>query len=418
MEPWKTEIRKKTLKNGATVILIRKPDYVQSFFLCGFGTGGFNVRERIAGETIQNRTGCAHFLEHQMFHYHDEDVSDLFAKMQAQTNAFTSYTETAYYFSTTADIERPLSLLLDFVQGLDITEKTVEKEKGIILSEYAMYDQNPDFRLVKELYASMYGRHPLKYDILGTEHDIEQMSVTDLKAFYARNYDPSRMVIVGITGQELDPVFQHIEEQEEKYPSRIESKAVRFFPEEPAQVARAFYSMEMDVSAPFVGFAYKLHGYETLEQCLKVDTAVSLWLDCVLGPVNPQYQTWLDHQVISQMWGAEADFHKDHGYILFYAQTEKVDAFRQVVESIARGEQEIDPEGFESLKIQALARNIRSLDHFESLAIEMMRAELDGYDYLEWLDLVEELTLDEVLDIVKSLDFSNVCEVRIDPLRD
>ena len=110
--------------------------------------------------------------------------------------------------------------------------------------------------------------------------------------------------------------------------------------------------------------------------------------------------------------------HKDHGYILFYAQTEKVDAFRQVVESIARGEQEIDPEGFESLKIQALARNIRSLDHFESLAIEMMRAELDGYDYLEWLDLVEELTLDEVLDIVKSLDFSNVCEVRIDPLRD
>lgn len=48
----------------------------------------------------------------------------------------------------------------------------------------------------------------------------------------------------------------------------------------------------------------------------------------------------------------------------------------------------------------------------------MMRAELDGYDYLKWLDLVEELTLDEVLDIVKSLDFSNVCEVRIDPLRD
>ena len=46
MKPWKTEIRKKTLKNGATVILIRKPDYVQSFFLCGFGTGGFNVRER------------------------------------------------------------------------------------------------------------------------------------------------------------------------------------------------------------------------------------------------------------------------------------------------------------------------------------------------------------------------------------
>lgn len=49
--------------------------------------------------------------------------------MQAQTNAFTSYTETAYYFQTTSDIEKPLALLLDFVENLDIDQQSVEKEK-------------------------------------------------------------------------------------------------------------------------------------------------------------------------------------------------------------------------------------------------------------------------------------------------
>ena len=68
--------------------------------------------------------------------------------MQAQTNAFTSYTETAYYFQTTSDIEKPLALLLDFVENLDIDQQSVEKEKESILSEYNMYEQNPEQRLL------------------------------------------------------------------------------------------------------------------------------------------------------------------------------------------------------------------------------------------------------------------------------
>jgi len=110
----------KKLKNGALVILIQKPDYVQSLFMCGFGVGGFNIKERSENMVYENKGGCAHYLEHQMFRYQGEDVTDLFAKMQAQTNAFTSYSETAYYFYTTSEIEKPLQLLLDFVQNLDI----------------------------------------------------------------------------------------------------------------------------------------------------------------------------------------------------------------------------------------------------------------------------------------------------------
>lgn len=409
------EIRKKTLKNNTRVILIRKPDYVQSFFLCGFGTGGFNILEKVGDQWIENPTGCAHFLEHQMFRYKDEDVTDLFARLQSQTNAFTSYSETAYYFSTTASIEEPLKLLLDFVQDLNITQETVEKEKGIILSEYAIYDQNPDFRLVKELYGSMYKNHPLKIDILGTEEDISQMRVEQLQGFYTRNYDPSEMVLVGITGLPLDPIFDLIEKHEENYPMQIKEKSTRQFLEEPEEVVRKTFSMDMDVSMPYLGLGYKLHGYPKIEECLKVDVAVALWLDCVFSPLNPNYQTWLDDQIISQVCGAESDFSKDHGYIIFYGQTEKIEEFKEIIKEIVSDSFLIDRESFESVKIQSIARNLRSLDHFESLAIENMRAELEGYDYFQALRIVEQLTYEDVMKIIDSLDFSQVTEVLIKP---
>ena len=63
------------------------------------------------------------------------------------SNAFTSYGETAYYFSTSEDVREPLNLLLDFVQDLDISDASVEKEKGIIVSELNMYLQMSDNRL-------------------------------------------------------------------------------------------------------------------------------------------------------------------------------------------------------------------------------------------------------------------------------
>ncbi|WP_300962075.1 hypothetical protein, partial [uncultured Dubosiella sp.] len=52
------------------------------------------------------------------------------------------------------------------------------------------------------------------------------------------------------------------------------------------------------------------------------------------------------------------------------------------------------------------------------LAIENMRAHLEGYDYFEAIEIVESLSWDEVQNIVSSLDFSHVCEVQILPQRE
>ena len=139
-----------TLPNGLKVVLWQKKGYEKSYFMMTTPLGALDIEQVDAdGKAFQFEPGTAHFLEHKMFEDEDKDVMNLFSEMGANVNAFTSYTETAYHFTTSEDPEAPLNLLLDFVQRLTISEESVEKEKGIIIQELQMYQQMSDSRLMK-----------------------------------------------------------------------------------------------------------------------------------------------------------------------------------------------------------------------------------------------------------------------------
>jgi predicted Zn-dependent peptidase len=61
--------------------------------------------------------GVAHFLEHKMFEKADHDAFDLFGKLGADANAFTSFTQTRYLFSTTSHLHENLDVLPGFCSG-------------------------------------------------------------------------------------------------------------------------------------------------------------------------------------------------------------------------------------------------------------------------------------------------------------
>lgn len=398
----------KTLPNGTRVVLIRKPGFSRSLFLAGFGTGGLFLQERQKDGTIRKaRSGSAHFLEHQMFRLNGQDVSDDMAAMQASANAYTAYDETAYYFQTTADPLPPLALLLDFVQTLDITEASVNKEKGIILSEYDMYDQNPDARLIQETMKSLYRHYPLNTDILGTPEDIQDMSVQDLRTFYETWYDPARMIVVGVTHLPLEPVMTFIEEHERAYPGHPERDSRPCFEPEPETVVRKTHTLEMDVLEPYVCVGFKMRPEGDVRQSLRRDLAVSFWIDGLFSPLNPEFQGWIDRRILAQVYGAEGDFTPDHAYLLFYAQTDKAQEFIQLVQDIITRRPELPEATFEILKRQNLARSLRLQDSFQGLAQKQLRGSLDGITLEEMTDMARQITLEDMCRTVAGLDFEN-----------
>ncbi|HZG71007.1 MAG TPA: insulinase family protein, partial [Chondromyces sp.] len=142
------ELYHEKMENGLDVYILPKKGFNKTFatFTTKYGSIDNQFIPLGKEEFIKVPDGIAHFLEHKLFEKEDGDVFQQFSKQGASANAFTSFTRTAYLFSSTSNVRQNLETLMDFVQDPYFTEKTVEKEKGIIGQEIRMYDDNADWR--------------------------------------------------------------------------------------------------------------------------------------------------------------------------------------------------------------------------------------------------------------------------------
>ena len=196
--------------------------------------------------------------------------------------------------------------------------------------------------------------------------------------------------------------------------SKLNKKIERVFKEEPKDVNRKEYVDHMDIHQPFVCVGYKMDACKTKAEAFEKDFAVNMWLDSIMGPLNPKFQEWLDQRIFTQFVGAEADFTLDHSYILFYAQTVNPNAFIELVNKLVENKT-ISDEDYQSLHAQAIANNLRGLDHFDGLANDLLRSHFEEYDYIENLNSIQNMKIEQVHAYIKDLDFSHSCVTKILP---
>ena len=81
------------MKNGLKVYLLPKVGFSKTYglFSTRFGSIDTTFVPLHESEMIKVPDGIAHFLEHKMFEMENGDASDAFARLGANTNAFTSY---------------------------------------------------------------------------------------------------------------------------------------------------------------------------------------------------------------------------------------------------------------------------------------------------------------------------------------
>lgn len=407
-----------TLDNGLHVVLWQKEDYTKSLFLMATPLGAIDMKQiDDQGKEYSFPAGIAHFLEHKMFEMDECDVMDRFSQLGASVNAFTSYTDTAYYFSTTSDVKEPLNLLMDFVQDLTISEKSVEKEKGIIIQELNMYKQMPDNRLLMETFSSLYKNHPLRFDIGGDDESVTSITLEQLQECYKLNYHPSKMVLIGVSSQDPEELLHIIRENQQAKTFESISNIKRKKIDEPMDVFREKFQFQMDVSEPKIAVAYKCKGIEHNIERMKAEWCVKILLDVYFTSLNPDYQTWLDESIINDFVGCEVDFGDDYGMVLFYAETSKADAFLQVVEQVVANihSGHIDEDVLRQLKRRYYGQSIRSLNSFDDIAITYARSYFDNIDFFETMNVIEQITKDMILEVCSKLNFDKKCVVELTP---
>jgi len=302
------ELYTERLENGLTVAVLVKPGYRQMTGRVAVHYGSIDSRfvNPQTGKAVHVPDGIAHFLEHKLFESPEGNVADRFSELGAEANAYTTYTHTVYYFTTTDQFNECLDLLLGFVQEPYFTAETVAKEQGIIDQEIRMYLDDPGWRSSANLLEALYVRHPVRIDIAGTVDSIRKIDKDLLYVCHRIFYHPSNMVV--FVAGDLDPeqVVERVRAAfaGREYPAQQEIE--RILPEEPPVINERRKMQELVVSQPILRLGFKekevgLTGLALLER----DLLTSLLLDVVIGKGSALYTRLYECGLIDQRFGFE-----------------------------------------------------------------------------------------------------------------
>lgn len=396
--------------NGLKVVVFPKPDFITT--ACGLAVkyGSVDLSQDINGEIVRFPAGVAHFLEHKLFESDQEDIMTKFVEMGANVNAYTSFYQTCYHFDTSEkDITEPLKLLLSFVQHLDISEESVEKEKGIIVEEYEMYRQRPDSRLLNELTNAIYHNFDIKEDIAGDRDSINSITKEVLEKAYLYNYHPDKMMLVVAGPQDPQAIFDLVQETQKDLVYDVDcAKTLKV--EEPLAVAKELKVVNMDVLKPKVAIGIKLNlDHLSEKEIIVFDWSLRLLLATYFTSRNEEFQKWIDDKDISAMFYYENDIMINQGWIIFMDDTDNPERFNKFINEqlVKLKEIDIDESLFERLKKKYFGSAMIEFDNVSSIMNEHIRLQENNLNNFELLEIINGLSAAQAMEFYRSLDISN-----------
>jgi zinc protease len=147
--------------------------------------------------------GIAHQLEHMMFKGTKSrpiQFGRLFSALGSDSNAFTSYDQTAYYGTVERNKLRALlELEADRMQNSLINSEQLGSEKRVVISELQGYENTPSYRLNRAVKRAAFPNHPYGLTVGGTKADVEKFTLEQVLSYYRNYYSPNNatLVIVG-----------------------------------------------------------------------------------------------------------------------------------------------------------------------------------------------------------------------------
>src|SRR5690554_87851 len=158
-------IRRTILPGGVRVFTETIPGMRSATLGAWIGVGSRDETPEHAGST--------HFLEHLLFKGTQRrtalDIAEEFDRVGGEANALTGKEYTCYYARTIdTDLPMAIDVILDMVTSARLDERDFETERGVILEELAMNDDDPGDVAHEKFTEAVLGGHPLGRPIGGT----------------------------------------------------------------------------------------------------------------------------------------------------------------------------------------------------------------------------------------------------------
>lgn len=214
-------------------------------------------------------TGVAHVLEHMMFQGTHQIPGGKFASLieevGGRSNAFTSEDYTGYHQQLhNSSLELSFKLEADRMVNLNLVEADFAKEMRVVMEERRQrVDDNPRALVYERLHSTMFVTHPYRTPIVGWMNDLENMQLSDARAWYDDWYAPNNAVLVVSGDVQPEQVFTLAEKHFGPIPAR--SLPARKPQVEPEQNGMKRVIVKAPARMPTVAMAYHAPGLRDVE---------------------------------------------------------------------------------------------------------------------------------------------------------
>ncbi|MGH3391298.1 MAG: M16 family metallopeptidase, partial [Actinomadura sp.] len=202
-------VRRTVLPGGLRIVTETMPSVRSAAFGIWVGVGS---RDEAPADA-----GASHYLEHLLFKGTARrsalEISAALDAVGGDLNAFTAKEYTCYY-ARVLDNDLPLAVdvvsdmvLSSLLEGVD-----VDAERGVILEEIAMRDDDPSDLVHDEFALALYGDVPLGRPILGTVESINALNRDGIARYYREHYLPPNLVVAAAGNLDHDEVVRLVGE--------------------------------------------------------------------------------------------------------------------------------------------------------------------------------------------------------------
>lgn len=159
--------------------------------------------------------GSTHFLEHLLFKGTSTrtalDIAVSFDSVGGEHNALTAKEFTCYYAKVRDhDLPMAVDVLCDMITSSSLDPDEFETERGVILEELAMADDDPTDLVSERFFEAVMGTHPLGRPIGGSAHNIRAVSRDAVADHYRANYRPQDLVVTAAGAVSHDDLVHQV----------------------------------------------------------------------------------------------------------------------------------------------------------------------------------------------------------------
>ncbi|MBV22240.1 MAG: hypothetical protein CMI57_01960 [Parcubacteria group bacterium] len=299
----------KTLANGLKIIMVPMPKSLTTTVLVLTKTG--------SKHETKNINGISHFLEHLMFkgtekRPNSRAISEELDGLGAQYNAFTGQEYTGYYAQTEArHFKNALDVVSDIYLNATLPAEEIEKERGVVIGEIEMYEDDPKREVWDLLTDLLYGNQPAGWPIIGNRGNIKKIKRKDFIDYRKKNYVASSTVVVVAGKYKQSEVMNKIKD---KFKNISKSKQPKKKKTKDTQRKNNILIKTKKTSQ-----THLILGFRAYDANHKDNAALSV----LVGVLGAGMSSRLFHRIRDQLGAgyyikSDMDVFTDHGYMAIY----------------------------------------------------------------------------------------------------